>query len=158
MNDIEQIGTVAAFGAVWAVLVVGHTLADHVLGQTDHQAANKAAPTPAEVAAGADPRRGWRACLAHVAQYHLVMAAVLALVRLFIPLPLSPGGTATAFAWSMATHAWLDRRWPVRWLLRHVGSAAFAELRSAGLNGMYLADQALHKGALLVAAILVTRL
>lgn len=35
----------ATFGAVWAVLSVGHTLADHVLGQTDHQAANKAAPT-----------------------------------------------------------------------------------------------------------------
>ncbi|MGW4803592.1 hypothetical protein [Kitasatospora sp. NPDC004272] len=158
MNGIERIETLAAFGAVWAVLATGHALADHVLGQTDHQAANKAAPTPEEVAAGADPRRGWRACLAHVAQYHLVMAALLVLVRLFIPLPLSPVGTAAGFAWSMTTHAWLDRRWPVRRLLRRVGSAAFAELRTAGMNGMYLADQALHKGALLVAAILVTRL
>ncbi|MFK0192512.1 DUF3307 domain-containing protein [Kitasatospora sp. NPDC090308] len=158
MNGTAQLGTVAVFGAVWAVLSAGHALADHVLGQTDHQAAHKAAPTPAEVAAGADPRRGWRACLAHVVQYHLVMAAVLALVRLFVPLPLSPTGTAAALAWSMTTHAWLDRRWPVRWLLRHVGSAAFAELRTAGLNGMYLADQALHKAALLVAAVLVTRL
>ncbi|WP_217712072.1 hypothetical protein [Kitasatospora sp. NA04385] len=158
VHDIERIGTVAVFGAVWAVLVTGHALADHVFGQTDHQAANKAAPTPAEVAAGANPRRGWRACLAHVARYHLVMAVALALVRLVIPLPLSPVGTAAGFAWSMTTHAWLDRRWPVRWLLRHLGSAAFAELRAAGMNGMYLADQALHKGALLVSAVLVTRL
>jgi hypothetical protein len=65
---------------------------------------------------------------------------------------------AAGFAWSAATHAVLDRRWPVRWLLQHTGSPDFAELRTAGLNGMYLADQALHSGALLVSALLITRL
>jgi hypothetical protein len=33
-----------------------------------------------------------------------------------------------------------------RWLLQHTGSPDFANLRTAGLNGMYLADQALHQG------------
>lgn len=71
---------------------------------------------------------------------HLVMATLLALVWLFIPLPLSVTGLAAGFAWSVVTHAVLDRRWPVRWLLQHTGSPDFAELRTAGLNGMYLAD------------------
>ncbi|MCC9312066.1 hypothetical protein LN042_34260 [Kitasatospora sp. RB6PN24] len=43
-------------------------------------------------------------------------------------------------------------------LLQRTGSPDFAELRTAGLNGMYLADQALHSGALLVSALLITRL
>ncbi|MFF8975084.1 hypothetical protein [Streptomyces sp. NPDC014995] len=63
MTSIDQIATVATFGSVWAVLAVGHNLADHVIGQTDHQAAGKAAPSAAEIADGASPRRvGVRAC------------------------------------------------------------------------------------------------
>ncbi|MFH9353995.1 hypothetical protein [Kitasatospora sp. NPDC017646] len=155
---IEQLAMLATFGSTWAVLAVGHNVADHVFGQSDHQATNKGAPTVEDVAAGVNPRRGWAACLAHVGQYHLVMGALLALVWLFIPLPLSVTGLAAGFAWSAATHALLDRRWPVRWLLQRTGSPAFAELRTAGLNGMYLADQALHSGALLVSALLITRL
>ncbi|MFF9645903.1 hypothetical protein [Kitasatospora aureofaciens] len=68
------------------------------------------------------------------------MAALLGLVWLFVPLALSVTGLTAWFMWSAATHAVLDRRWPVRWLLQHTGSPAFAELRAAGLNGMYLAD------------------
>ncbi|MDH6709881.1 hypothetical protein P3T27_006630 [Kitasatospora sp. MAA19] len=158
MMSIDQAATLATFGAVWGVLAVGHNLADHVFGQSDHQAANKGAPSAEDVAAGASPRRGWAACLAHVGQYHLVMAALLALVWLFIPLPLTVTGLAAGFVWSAATHAVLDRRWPVRWLLQRTGSPAFADLRSAGLNGLYLADQALHAGALLISALLITRL
>ncbi|MFJ3072739.1 hypothetical protein ACIPJE_29090 [Streptomyces albidoflavus] len=54
------------------------------------------------------------------------------------------------------THAFFDRRWPVRWLLEHVGSRGFAELKAAGMNGMDLADQALYQTALLVSALLIT--
>ncbi|WP_405852235.1 hypothetical protein OG361_05885 [Streptomyces sp. NBC_00090] len=66
MTSIEQVATLATFGSVWAVLAVGHNLADHVFGQTDHQADKKAAPSADEVAAGVSPRRGWGACLGHV--------------------------------------------------------------------------------------------
>ncbi|MFE2936274.1 hypothetical protein [Streptomyces sp. NPDC059278] len=45
MTSIEQAATLATFATVWAELSVGHNLADHVTGQTDHQAAGKAAPT-----------------------------------------------------------------------------------------------------------------
>ncbi|MGW7582780.1 DUF3307 domain-containing protein [Kitasatospora sp. NPDC054768] len=158
MTTIDQAVTLASFGAVWAVLAVGHNLADHVIGQTDHQARHKAAPTAAEVADGASPRRGWGACLGHVAQYHVVMAVMLALTWVVLPLQMSWIGLATGLAVSTVTHAFFDRRWPVRWLLEHIGSKGFAELKAAGMNGMYLTDQALHQTALLVAALLITRL
>ncbi|KOU22735.1 hypothetical protein ADK52_20150 [Streptomyces sp. WM6372] len=87
MMTVEQLATLATFGSTWAVLAVGHNMAEHVFGQSDHQAANKGAPTVEDVAAGASPPRGGAACLAHVGRYHLVLAARLALVRLFIPQP-----------------------------------------------------------------------
>ncbi|MFF0066674.1 hypothetical protein ACFYRC_35215 [Streptomyces sp. NPDC005279] len=62
-----QVATLATFGTVWAVLSVGHNLADHVFGQSDHQAANKGAPSATDVADGVSPRQGWGACLGHVA-------------------------------------------------------------------------------------------
>lgn len=154
----EQIAALATFGAVWAVLAVGHNLADHVAGQTDHQAVNKGAPSAEAIAGGTSRRAGWGACLAHVGLYHLVLAGMVGLVWWALPLRLSWLGLAAGFAWSAATHAFLDRRWPVRWLLRRLGSAEFATLNSGGLNGMYLADQALHATALLGSALLITRL
>ncbi|MEU1487174.1 DUF3307 domain-containing protein [Streptomyces sp. NPDC005752] len=150
MTSIEQVATLATFGAVWAVLAVGHNLADHVIGQTDHQADNKGAPAAAEVADGVSPRRGWGACLGHVARYHLVMAVMLGLVWAVLPLQMSFTGLATGLAVSIVTHAFFDRRWPVRWILEHVGSKGFAELKTVGTNGMYLTDQALHQTALLI--------
>ncbi|GAA3018890.1 hypothetical protein [Streptomyces fulvorobeus] len=66
-EEINQIVTLASFGATWAVLAVGHNLADHVLGQTDHQADGKAAPLKEEVDKGVSARRGWGPCLRHVA-------------------------------------------------------------------------------------------
>ncbi|MFB7186961.1 hypothetical protein ACFCZT_17045 [Streptomyces sp. NPDC056230] len=41
MTSIEHVATLATSGAVWAVLAVGHNLADHVFGQADTQAAGK---------------------------------------------------------------------------------------------------------------------
>ncbi|GGY12942.1 hypothetical protein GCM10010358_76640 [Streptomyces minutiscleroticus] len=158
MTSIEQIATPATFGAVWAVLSVGHNLADHVIGQTDQQAGNKAAPSATEVADGVSPRQGWGACLGHVAQYHVVMAVMLALVWAVLPLQMSWTGLAAGLVVSAVTHAFFDRRWPVRWLLEHIGSKGFAELKAAGMNGMYLTDQALHQTVLLVSALLITLL
>ncbi|MEU0031730.1 DUF3307 domain-containing protein [Streptomyces sp. NPDC006335] len=155
---IKKVAMLATFGAVWAVLAVGHNLADHVIGQTDHQAASKAAPSATEVANGVSPRRGWGACLGHVAQYHLVMTAMLALGWTVLQLQMSWTGLAAGLAVSVVTHAFFDRRWPVRWLLEHIGPKGFAELKAAGMNGMYLTDQALHQTALLVSALLITSL
>ncbi|GHH25724.1 hypothetical protein [Streptomyces rubradiris] len=158
MTPLEQATTLATFGSVWAVLAVGHNLADHVFGQNDWQATNKEAPSADEVAAGTNPRQGWDACLAHVAQYHLVMAVMLVLVWAVLPLQLSWTGLAAGLAVSAITHAFFDRRWPVRWLLQNTGSPDFADPEKTGLNGVYLTDQALHQTALLVSALLIVRL
>jgi hypothetical protein len=138
----------ATFAAVAATLYAAHQLADHVLGQTDHQAANKAA-------AG---WHGWRNDLAHVALYHLVMTVMLTVAVLLLDLPVTITGTLIGLGFSAATHALIDRRWPVRWLLEHTGSGPFSRLANHGLNGAYLADQALHYTALWIAALLIARI
>lgn len=138
------------------MLAAGHNLADHVLGQTDRQAASKGAPSALAVEAGASPRRGWSACLGHVAAYHVVLAGLIVAAWLVLPLTLSWAGVCAGLLFSAFTHAFLDRRWPVRWLLQRTGSPKFADLNAGGLNGMYLADQALHGFALLLSALLIT--
>ncbi|SFW50431.1 hypothetical protein SAMN04489730_0948 [Amycolatopsis australiensis] len=150
---MPELMTLVTFAASWVVLSVGHTLADHVGGQTDRQAARKGAPTAAEVAAGASPRRGWAANLAHVAQYHAVLMLLGFAAWLALPLPWSTRGVLAALVWSAGTHAFLDRRWPVRWLLNRLRQGRFARQADNGLNGMYLADQALHGLALGIAAV-----
>ncbi|WAZ20192.1 hypothetical protein STRCI_001291 [Streptomyces cinnabarinus] len=127
MTSIDQVATFAT------VLSVAHNLADHVIGQTDHQAVGKAAPSEAEVVDGVSPRRGWGACLGRVARYHLVMVAMLALVWAVLPLHMSWTCLAAGLAVSMGTHGFFDRRWPVRWLLEHIGSKGF-------VNGPVLAQ------------------
>ncbi|WP_406510954.1 hypothetical protein [Streptomyces sp. NBC_00212] len=86
------------------------------------------------------------------------MAVVLGLVWAILPLQMSWTGLAAGLAVSAVTHAFFDRRWPVGWLLEHIGSKGFAELKAAGMNGMYLTDQALQQTALLVSALLITLL
>lgn len=135
----------ATFAAVAVTLYAGHQVADHVLGQTDRQACDKAKPGWV----------GWRANLAHVAQYHLVLLGMLVVAAPLLQLPVSVLGVLAGLAFSAVTHAFLDRRWPVRAILRATGSAPFAELKSGGMNGPYLADQALHYGCLWVSALLV---
>jgi hypothetical protein len=135
----------AVFAAVFATLYAAHQLADHVLGQTDKQAANKAAPGLA----------GWRALAGHVLAYHLVMVVMLGLATAVLRLPVGILGLCAGLAFSATTHGLLDRRWPVRWLLEHTGSRPFSKLAGHGINGMYLADQSLHYGCLWISALLI---
>lgn len=138
------------FAAVGVTLYAAHQLADHVLGQTDKQASGKALPGWA----------GWRHDLAHVGLYHVVMGVMLAVAVLVLDLPVTVLGVLVGLGFSAATHALIDRRWPVRRLLEATGSGPFARLGDpsgpqVGLNGIYLADQALHWACLWVSALLV---
>ncbi|MCW6003944.1 DUF3307 domain-containing protein [Micromonospora sp. CPCC 205371] len=135
----------AAFAAVAVTLYAGHQLADHVLGQTDRQASGKAEPGWA----------GWRHIIGHVALYHAVVAAMLLVAVAVLDLPVTWAGAAAGLGFSAATHALIDRRWPVRLLLEATGSGPFSRLSSNGMNGIYLADQALHYACLWVSALLV---
>jgi hypothetical protein len=141
--DPMVVARAATFAVVLLVLYVGHQLGDHV-AQTDRQAEGKAC-------AG---RRGWTAMAGHLAGYHASVAVLLAGTTAVLGLPLSPWGIAAGLAFSAATHALLDRRWPVRAILRATGSPRFAELTTP-VCGMYAADQALHLLALLVSALLM---
>ena len=108
---------------VFLVLLAGHLLGDWV-AQTDWQATNKT--------------RSWAALVAHVASYHLLMGLLL-----LIPI-LRDGWSAekalAAVTVSALTHALIDRRWPVRALLRAAGSPGFATVEW----GVIAVDQALH--------------
>ncbi len=138
----------ATFASIAATLYAAHQVADHVFGQTDRQAAGKAG----------DGWAGWRHNLCHVAAYHAVAAVMVAVAVVVLDVPVTATGAAAGLAVSAVSHAVLDRRWPVRWLLEHTGSTPFSRLAGGGLNGMYLADQALHYGCLWVAALLVATL
>jgi hypothetical protein len=134
------------FAVAVVVLNAAHQVGDHVL-QTDHQAARKADP-------------GWvglRAMAGHLATYHLAAAILLVGTFAVLGLRLTVTGLAAGLACSAATHGPLDRRWPVRAMLRAVRAPRFAEA-SSPVCGMYQADQAWHRLALLVSALLLSAL
>ena len=132
----------AVLAAVFCALFAGHHLGDHVV-QTDWQAKHKALPG----------WTGWRALAGHLVGYHACLVAALAGLAA-AGVPLTFAGCAAGLAFSAVTHGFLDRRWPVRWLLDHTGSRAFAAGQTP-LPGGYLADQSLHIACLFVASLLV---
>lgn len=131
------------FGAVFAALFVGHMIGDHLL-QTDWQASRKAG-------------RGWPAVAAmggHLGGYFLAQLAALWAVHVVV-VPLDRWAPWWGLGFSVVSHGFIDRRWPVRWLLEHTGSRDFVKMGGVPLNGMYLADQSLHIGCLFVAALII---
>src|SRR4051794_30917491 len=122
----------SVFAVSMATLVAAHQLADHIV-QTDTDAHAKAGPG----------WNGWRHLLMHVSTYHGTALLMLLITAVALDVPLTVTGMLAGLGFSAVTHAFLDRRWPVRWILQHTGSAAFAD-RMSPICGMYLADQALH--------------
>jgi hypothetical protein len=108
---------------VFLVLLAGHLLGDWV-AQTDWQATTKT--------------RSWAALTAHVASYHLLMGLLLLIPILRDGWP-APKALA-ALAASAITHGVIDRRWPVRALMRAAGSPGFATVEWR----VIAVDQALH--------------
>jgi hypothetical protein len=119
---------------VFLVLLAGHLLGDWV-AQTDWQATNKA--------------HSWAALTAHVGSYHLVMGLLLLLPVLRDGWP--AWKALAALTVSAVTHAVIDRRWPVRALLRAAGSPGFATVEW----GVIAVDQALHLFILAMLALLL---
>jgi hypothetical protein len=130
------------FAVFLGVAICAHQVADHVF-QTDNMAANKAKPG----------RTGWSYLLQHVYVYHTIMLGMLLVTVVALGLTISVCGLLLAIGFSAMTHAVLDRRWPVKWILDHTGSPEFAKLQSP-LCGMYLADQGLHYFCLWISALL----
>lgn len=118
---------------IFPLLLAAHMVSDWIV-QTDKQALNK--------------MNSWRAMAGHVLAYHLTMALLV--------LPFwHDRWVLLGFIVSAVTHGFIDRRWPVRLLLRKTGSPSFAETTL----GVLAADQALHAVFLAFIAVLfqVTR-
>jgi hypothetical protein len=69
-------------------------------------------------------------------------------------LNLQEANVALALAFTAITHAWIDRRHTLAALARATGSGQFYAVRSNGVCGSLLLDQAAHIGLLAVAALI----
>ncbi|MDF4254600.1 DUF3307 domain-containing protein [Streptomyces sp. WMMB303] len=130
------------FASLFVLLYVAHLAADYP-GQTDHQARHKAEPGAA----------GWRANLAHAATHVLLCALALAVAVLVLGLDLAAGPAALALVWIGATHAVIDRRWPVQRWMAWARQPGFAQH-----GGAAHVDQTAHVIALATAALLLATL
>jgi hypothetical protein len=131
-----------AFSCVGVALYGAHAVADHWV-QTNGQATRKGHRAP----------EGVHACLAHVASYTVVTAAVVALVWHLFQLPITPTGFLTGQAISAATHYWADRRFTLKTLAGALGKGEYYEA-----GGAYQLDQSWHLGWLLVTAFVTAAL
>ncbi|MFD6939622.1 DUF3307 domain-containing protein [Streptomyces goshikiensis] len=125
------------FASLFVLLYVGHLLADYPF-QTDHQAAHKAGCG----------REGWTANLAHAATHVLICGLLLTVgsAALGWDLPLWPA--ALAVLWIGATHAFIDRRWPVAAWMRIARQPKWA-----ATGGAAHVDQTAHILVLTLAAL-----
>lgn len=138
---------IGSFAAILVTLLVMHNLADHIFGQTDTIAAHKADKGLA----------GWKHIFSHVILYHACLMVGLGSVLIVLDIPVTWLGVISGLLFSAVTHAIIDRRKIVRWILEVTDSPGFAKMETP-LNGMYLADQGLHWGCLLISALLMVGL
>lgn len=125
------------FADIAFLLYVGHRIADFAF-QTDHQAEHKAGPG----------WKGWTANLAHATTHVVVCGLLLALGAAVLGwrLPLLPA--LAAVLWIGATHAVIDRRWPVAAWMRLARQSTWASN-----GGAAHVDQTAHIVALVAAAL-----
>jgi len=147
--------------ASFPLLLAGHLLGDFIF-QTDHQAKHKNDPGP----------DGWLALSKHIRTYH--QGIDLALLPIKIARaggmrswgalwrhPLRHRRTIASANWdlfwarafSIATHMFIDRRWPVVKLQQETGSPDFA----AQPWGVMVTDQALHLVVLVIMSMWIDR-
>ncbi|MFB8040901.1 DUF3307 domain-containing protein [Streptomyces hydrogenans] len=124
------------FATVFVLLYLGHLLADYPF-QTDHQAAHKADCGAA----------GWRANLTHAATHIAACGIALTAGATALDVTLSAPVALAALAWIGGTHAFIDRRWPVRWWMTRMRQTSWADH-----GGAAHVDQTAHILALGLAA------
>jgi hypothetical protein len=146
-GPLSQVGAALAFLGALAGLGIGHLFGDTIL-QSDTAAQGKGYPTDDRLAAGVHPWTGWGHCLAHCGSYLAAQAVMVAIVAQVVPMTWP--GLAAALAVSGSTHAVIDRRWPVRWVIARKQCAGWADAH-------FWIDQAMHWVCLLVAAVLAAR-
>lgn len=146
-GPLPPVDTALAFLGTLAGLGVGHLAGDTIL-QSDTAAQGKGYPGDDRLAAGTHPWNGWGHCLAHIGSYLAAQAVMTLIVALVVPMTWP--GLAAALAVSGSTHAVIDRRWPVRWVIARKQCTAWADAH-------FWIDMAMHACCLLVAAVLAAR-
>ncbi|MER6610243.1 DUF3307 domain-containing protein [Streptomyces sp. NPDC000927] len=117
------------FGSIFVLLYVAHYIGDYIM-QNDWMAGKK----------GDKTRQGYLANLSHASIHVVISAAFLSLGDAYLHLSgVTPLSTVAAVAWIGCTHAFIDRRWPVAWLMTHTRSTGYLER-----GGAPAVDQALH--------------
>lgn len=127
------------FTVAFAALSAAHWVSDYWL-QSNTQATRKGLP-------------GWpgrRACLAHVAVYHLTAAGFLALAAGVLAVPLSIPHVTAGLAVSAVTHYFADRRTPLRRLACLLGKESYWHN-----GGAAQLDQAWHWAWLFAASLVI---
>jgi hypothetical protein len=104
-------------------VLIGHLIGDWIV-QTDYQAANK--------------MHHWKANQQHMLGYHISLFVFCAL-----SMPLRAVWIVILVSW--VTHSFIDRRWPVKYLMKWTRSYPFSQTTA----GVILVDQALHLSILL---------
>ncbi|MFJ6447103.1 DUF3307 domain-containing protein [Streptomyces hydrogenans] len=125
------------FATVFVLLYLGHLLADYPF-QTDHQAAHKAEGGKA----------GWWANLTHAATHVTACGLALAAGATVLDVTVSLPVAVAALLWIGSTHAFIDRRWPVRWWMTRMRQTSWA-----AHGGAAHVDQTAHILALALAAL-----
>jgi hypothetical protein len=126
---------------------VGHKVGDYG-AQSDHQACRKAAPGY-NLADDTPYWETWKQNQAHCATYHAALVATVAAAAAVTGVRVRPGRAVAAVALSWASHAIIDRRWPVERFMRATGSGAWYDQDPGAAAHV---DQMLHEAILLLAA------
>lgn len=150
MSTIEpSTASAAVTAAVYVALLAGHHLGDYPI-QRDSDAQSKGMPADDLLAAGTPWHTGWASIAVHVLSYVACQAVAILLISIVVPLTLT--GVWTALVVSGATHAVIDRRWPVDAIIRAKGGCKHWPGAAACI------DQALHHFMILVAAVGAARI
>lgn len=132
------------FAVLAAAARVGHLIGDYG-AQTNDQACRKAKPGY-NIFDDTPNRRTWLHNQAHCATYHAALVSTVAAAAAVTGVRVRPGRAVAAVALSWATHAIIDRRWPVEKFMKATGSAGWYPA------GAPHVDQMLHEVAILAAA------
>lgn len=128
--------------SLFAALLVGHLIGDYLI-QQHTWSTRKVEPGWAG--------RAW--CTVHAVTYAATCWVVLAVAVAVDGLTVNQIAVAVAMAANAALHGFLDRRWPLVWIIRATGSGSWLD---ADPRALLIFDQVVHVITLYAIAVGIT--